>query len=113
LSQKAADTIILAKKCRVASWLREAYARLAAASSLPLSEVAELDWQTQTYIYYIRDTFKSQATIKRYCPHCGTCHLPGIVCRDTEAYSELVEEVFKEELRAMDPPIQDYDYSDF
>jgi len=89
-SQKAADTIILAKKYRVASWLREAYARLAAASLLPLSEVAELDWQTQSYIYYIRDTAKSQATTRRRCFYCEEWHLAGVVCSDT--YSGLVEE---------------------
>ena len=60
-SQKAAKTILLAKKCHVASWLRAAYIRLVEEPSLSLSEVQELDFQTQINIYYIRDEVKCRA----------------------------------------------------
>jgi len=81
------------------TWLREAYIRLAEKPSLPLSEVRELDWQTQTHIYYIRDEGTCRTKTKRTCYDCGTIHQPGLAC-PFEAH-KLVDEVFKEEFKAL------------
>jgi len=99
-SQKAAKTILLAKKCHVASWLRAAYIRLVEEPSLSLSEVQELDLQTQINIYYIRDEVKCRAGTRRVCHPCGITHPRGLTC--PLDVHELVKELFKEEFKAMD-----------
>jgi len=50
--------------------------------------------------------------MKRRCEYCEFWHLAGIVCSDTGAYSDLVEEVFKEEL-SIDPPPSPVDMWDY
>ena len=70
--------------------------------SLPLSEIQELDWQTQTHIYYIRDEVKYRTREMRQCSDCstGTIHPRGSTC-PLDPHM-LVEEVFEEEFKTMD-----------
>ena len=89
------EKILIAKKERISTWLRNGYIALAGGILLTFEKVKLLDWETIAKLFAVQNQTPGAGWRKHFdghCIHCGRRY-------PVEQIESLVEEVFGQELR--------------
>ena len=94
----AVEKILIAKKERISTWLRNGYIALAGGNLLTFEKVKLLDWETIAKLFAVQNQTPGSRWRKHFDGHCFHCGHRYPVEKFTPIES-LVEEVFGQELR--------------
>lgn len=96
------EKILLAKKERISTWLRNGYIALVGGSLLTFERVKRLDWETIAKLFAVQNQMPGgwRKRFDGHCTRCGCRYTAGDIARQQLTPTEcLVEEVFEQELR--------------